>query len=383
MTKVDNAKSLADFYSRYDAPIALSLIAMPPKANLTSIRRIFTSEPFTFLVGDSKSKIVVNGAAIAQLSPALDTLVNGSMKEAHAKTAEIPDITEEEFVRFCQFAYTGDYSPVQSKQASSDPGPSSEQGEPTPPASNRNGGLHDESKEDVDETWPASPVIKKYGKKGARTKAKPVEPAPPATPKVEPKTEKPLTLNGHHGINGVNGTSTQSIWDSLTPPSSPQSPQPSAYSPFGSKKDNLRSKFDRREYCTTTPKQLSLSACEPVPNSSPEEDYGPVLLGHARLYVLGDKYDIPSLRNLALYKLHKTLVVHTLYDERFVDVVDLAKFVYDNTNDKPDEALRSLVVEYVACEIEMIGKAQEFDQLMEQGGPFVRDLWKLTRTNLL
>ena len=39
------------------------------------------------------------------------------------------------------------------------------------------------------------------------------------------------------------------------------------------------------------------------------DDYTPNLLGHARLYVLADKYDIESLKALVLHKLHDTLQI--------------------------------------------------------------------------
>jgi hypothetical protein len=47
----------------------------------------------------------------AHLSVPLSRLMMGSMREAKAGEGELMDVDEQTFVRFCQYAYTGDYSP--------------------------------------------------------------------------------------------------------------------------------------------------------------------------------------------------------------------------------------------------------------------------------
>lgn len=54
--------------------------------------------------------IVVHAAALAATSTQMDRLINGQMKEANDKRAEIPDISVEDFTRFCEYAYRGDYA---------------------------------------------------------------------------------------------------------------------------------------------------------------------------------------------------------------------------------------------------------------------------------
>lgn len=66
-------------------------------------------------------------------------------------------------------------------------------------------------------------------------------------------------------------------------------------------------------------------------NEGPDEDYIPVFLGHARVYVFAEKYDIQDLKLLALQKLQHQLAIHTLYIERVCEIMSLLKYVYANT----------------------------------------------------
>ena len=126
---------------------------------------------------------------------------------------------------------------------------------------------------------------------------------------------------------------------------------------------------------------------EPQPNSSPRQDFTPVFLAHARLYDFASMYLVQPLRALALYKLHKTLMSFQLYTRRVSDVLELARYAYDHGSDRKPEGtiddLRELVVEYIACELDTIGKHKEFKQLIEEGGEFVGDFWDVVRVDLL
>jgi hypothetical protein len=108
------------------------------------------------------------------------------------------------------------------------------------------------------------------------------------------------------------------------------------------------------------------------------EDFTPVFLGHASLYVFAEKWGIESLKALTLNKIHQTLVKFTLYESRCEDIVELVNFSYSNDN-TPDlenslDDLRALVTQYVMCELESLLKAPEFISLQEQQGLFSRDL---------
>lgn len=121
----------------------------------------------------------------------------------------------------------------------------------------------------------------------------------------------------------------------------------------------------------------------PVGKTDPEQDFTPVFLSHARLYVLGNKYGIDNLVCLALHKLHETLTLFRLFENRASDVIELVRYAYDNTQQSSDDALRALVVEYIGAEIDVIGRSPEFRELLEEGGEFVVDFWKTVQLHLL
>ena len=150
-----------------------------------------------------------------------------------------------------------------------------------------------------------------------------------------------------------------------------------------SRKVNLRRSFDIKFTCSTLPRQRIVSSCETIPNSHAKQDYTGVFLAHAGLYVFADKYGIEPLESLSLHKLHITLKSFTLYRARVGDILKLVRYAYENGPDYEKNKLRTLVSEYVACEIDTIGETKRFLALMEEGGPFVRDFWKLVQKNLL
>lgn len=69
------------------------------------------------------------------------------------------------------------------------------------------------------------------------------------------------------------------------------------------------------------------------------------------------------------------------YDQRVGDVVELARYAYDNGPDRSKAGsaneLRQLVVEYMAYEVDTIGKHIAFQALLEEGGEFVTDFWAI------
>jgi hypothetical protein len=150
-----------------------------------------------------------------------------------------------------------------------------------------------------------------------------------------------------------------------------------------SRKVNLRRSFDTKFICSTLPRQRIINSCEVTPNSHAKQDYTGVFLAHAGLYVFADKYGIEPLESLSLHKLYMTLKSFTLYRARIGDILKLVRYAYENGPDYESNKLRALVSEYVACEIDTIGKAKRFLALMEEGGLFVRDFWKLVQKYLL
>jgi hypothetical protein len=83
-----------------------------PAFRQTHNDRILTSPIFTFLIGEDKTEFKVHSSAIAKQSDALHALINQPMAEAASRTVVMKDVNCSTFVRFCRFAYTGDYEAV-------------------------------------------------------------------------------------------------------------------------------------------------------------------------------------------------------------------------------------------------------------------------------
>ncbi|KAK6843833.1 hypothetical protein PG987_004693 [Apiospora arundinis] len=71
---------------------------------------IISSKTFRFLVGPQKREFTVHEAVLTSVSEKLKALIEGNMKEAQEQLAVFDFVDEYTFARFCEFAYTGDYS---------------------------------------------------------------------------------------------------------------------------------------------------------------------------------------------------------------------------------------------------------------------------------
>lgn len=72
--------------------------------------RLILSPRFTFLVGQEKKAIVVHAAAIAAVSQQLDALINNGIKESEERCGKLENVQVDDFIRFCEYAYRGDYT---------------------------------------------------------------------------------------------------------------------------------------------------------------------------------------------------------------------------------------------------------------------------------
>ncbi|KAK1249009.1 hypothetical protein MKX08_007229, partial [Trichoderma sp. CBMAI-0020] len=74
---------------------------------------ILLSQPFKFIIGHRKKLFTIHENAVYRLSKSLNDLLNGSMKEANEHCVYWEDVDEKTFLRFAQWAYTGEYSPAE------------------------------------------------------------------------------------------------------------------------------------------------------------------------------------------------------------------------------------------------------------------------------
>jgi hypothetical protein len=301
----------------------------PIKLKLGSFVR---SQQFTFFIGQEGEPIVVHSAAIAATSQQLNALINGGMGEAATRCARIEDVKVDDFIRFCEYAYRGDYTTPPWEEVLQDPNPRS---------------IDCEKNE---YTEPRSVLPPKKKKKAKHWLMEAVSDAGQDVPYEDPPADVPT-----HGTPII----------SRTP---------------------LRAQFNSRTYLIEGGlKAQILQQFEPKPNTAVDQNFTPVLLAHARLYCFAHLRLIEPLRALTLDKLHKTLMNFKLFTARIGDIIELARFAYSNADlpDRRDDGtiddLRKLVVEYFVCEIDTIGKCDEFVKYMEEGGEFVGDFWRMAR----
>ncbi|CZR51297.1 uncharacterized protein PAC_01172 [Phialocephala subalpina] len=302
-----------------------------PKLSLWT--SVFRSKQFVFVVGENQAAFTVHAAIIAKQSKALDVLINGSMGEASDGKAIFEDVEEDTFIRFCQFAYAGDYTTPDFTHI-----PITELPDISPPAAISYGASttdRDDSRFIEPEPVPDAPV-----------------PAAPVPVQDDPEPEPAPADFG---------------WGST--PKKAKKP---------SKRSLLRQSLHDQLYDTETIRTILAGRCEVRQNSAPTEDYTTVFLGHAQLYVFAEKWGIKSLKTLALFKLHKTLTTFTLYAARRPDIVELLRYTFSN-NHTPDlvdamDDLRSLVMLYTACEVENLIHCPDFLSLIGEGGQLAQNL---------
>lgn len=304
----------------------------------TKSQNVYTSPPFKFIV--EGQSFYLHAALVSQHSRPLDRMMNGDMSEAQKGYAVLKEVEEDTFGRFAEWANKGYYTPGEVIILLDDT--SSERSIAEDGESKKRMKSISEPAEGLEES--ESPV----------NPATPVEVAPPL-PRyfAQPQTFRYRTI----------ASPVSSIRES-----------PNRNSPSRSQ---LKESFIHRKAVV---RQESISIPPPPPNKGPEEDYTDVFLSHAQLYVFAEKYDIQTLRMLALENLQTTLAIFTLYEARTGDIIALLRYVYANTSKPIDgvEDLRTLLTHYMGYEMDTLMKDEEFRDLMvADGGPLLGDYMKM------
>jgi hypothetical protein len=278
------------------------------------------------------------------------------MKEAKLREVNWPDVNRETFIRLCEFAYLQDYTPPAFEQR-----PYSEDSmSPAPEVT----ALKNHEFWDGWDGWTSSQRRKKERegrKRGIPARLEDITPEPEPEPYPEPEPE-PYPES------------------EPAPAPAPESEQPEPELPFKERDisdGDLRREFLTLQYIPT--KQTH--RFNTTGNTGPSQDFTPVFLGHAELYVLADIYGIEPLRQLILYKLRQTMGAFTIYEENVASIIEFVRFVYQNTPSRNGEidSLRKLTTHYVASVLGQIGDREDFGELLVEGGEFVMDLWRTIR----
>ncbi|KAL8858394.1 MAG: hypothetical protein Q9178_005075 [Gyalolechia marmorata] len=300
---------------------------LQPSSSSTKASEVYTSTPFKFVV--EGNAFYLHAALVSRHSRPLDRMMNGDMSEAQKGYAVLEDVDEGTFGRFTEWAYEGYYTSGEVILRSLD--------NPTPERI-----VEEEAPEPTGELLPPDD-----------------EPLPP--PEVMPIDSEYGWGFGQPSL-GKKSKKKHGKGDDST---------------IVTSRTQLKESFIRRK---ATVRRDSISVPPPHPNQGPEEDYTGVFLSHAQLYVFAEKYDIQTLRTLALENLQNILAIFTLYEERTGDIISLLRYIYANTSEPIDgiEDLRTLLTHYVGYEMDTLMKDEDFRDLMiTDGGALLGDFMKM------
>jgi hypothetical protein len=146
----------------------------------------------------------------------------------------------------------------------------------------------------------------------------------------------------------------------------------------------LQGVFANTAYTTTVPRVFGTNT-KKSHGMSANENHTSVFIAHAAMHALAINYEITKLKTLSLQKLADKLMRFDCKAERVGDVLALVRYVYttESTMSRDMPELTDLVVRYVVSEVSGFGNSEEFEELLMEGGGFVKDFWRIVYTNLL
>ncbi|CAM1511308.1 Fc.00g088210.m01.CDS01 [Cosmosporella sp. VM-42] len=392
--------------------------ADPTKSESAYFEESLASKPFLFVVGEEKREYHVHKELVAQLSPVLNALVNGNMREAQEGRVEWLDLDIDTFVRFAKYAYSGDYT------------------EAEPEILSHGGEVKKEGEEPVQDVQEYANIIvpheedegSEISEDGDSEDGSAMESGDDDEEGIdqEDDDEEMDNEDGESGISDASSTLTNGgVWE-YGPgyPSYDQMPIPSAlpysietylqvckaqirkyklaqaeadlvynrrhphkrrrlevmdyrYPPFQhdpqiGPKFGAMVRFSKVPVTKPSNPNASGQHWSPMVNTQRHQSFEPVFLSHARLYVLADKYGIIPLKALTVYRLHLTLRHFNLFEERISDLTTLVEEIYNNTVE--EDPARRVVSTYFACVVEHIRTCDDFKGVLRRTGDFADDL---------
>ena len=139
-------------------------------------------------------------------------------------------------------------------------------------------------------------------------------------------------------------------------------PQPKGSALVSSQSSGCR-KFSELRYGGTT------SSSQNGYYEPPTAPYPTLFMNHTHLYFLAEKYDIDTLRALALKKLHQCLCYFPLHDDSYDDIIDFVLYVYENTLTRAKmDPLREMITKYLAEKAQCVVYSPQGKMLIKVGG---------------
>lgn len=261
-------------------------------------------------------------------------------------------MSKETFERFVQFAYTGDYSI---------PSPVSRTRVTTPKMAGTD----------------VSPLLSRQGTSNGELEWEQTvkEDDKPLAVSIDPRDEFEFFRTPKKDKKKKKGISPWPEPEPVEELPSRREPYPEPRSP------QLPTKLLALSYPLSAPRNNYEDSCEPAKSLEKGQSYSNVFLSHASLFLLADYHLIDSLKDLALFKLHKTLCGFDLDGENTVDIIDLARYAYSDEgrgSKKGVGSLRSLICQFMAEKALILSSDTGFAELLSEGGQLPVDLFKFT-----
>ncbi|KAL4801660.1 hypothetical protein BDV18DRAFT_148488 [Aspergillus unguis] len=114
---------------------------------------------------------------------------------------------------------------------------------------------------------------------------------------------------------------------------------------------------------------------ERVVNTDPRADHAEIFLSHAKVYQLGFRTNWVSLCAWSLYRLLHLLANFTLFDERTGDIVQLLKFVFEDS--EYIENMHDILQDYAAWNVETLMQDADFQQLLDRVPSLQKAIFRL------
>ncbi|KAH7165585.1 hypothetical protein EDB81DRAFT_258188 [Dactylonectria macrodidyma] len=394
------------------------------KADNATFTESLTSKPFLFVIGKERKEFHIHAELFAKLSPALNILVNGRMREACEREVHWPDTDTETFVRFAKFAYSHDYAEAEpdiltpdpeaksvSKQRPVDltfPEDNEESGSGEDDEEEEDGEEDDgEDDEEDDDDMSSTSVSDDDG--DAEDDDEEGDPSEHnnavdiSSTDDESDSDDSSTLSDSQADTDYHifAFSIKEFIDDYfhAPPAQP----PAGYGldmhrsegHFGHLQKRRRLSRDYRvdprlhgKYeamkqfeafdlpCIKDPVTHTVAATRWKfrQNNDPFESYRPVFLSHATLYTLADKYGVEDLKALTLRRLHASLMAFTIFRERIPDLVALVYVIYRNTIEK--DPARKLIAAFFSCIGKDVRDSPDFRVALRCEGDFAHDVFQ-------
>ena len=310
-------------------------------------------------MGPDKRELVVHADEVAPLSTSLNSLLkNEAFAEANSRRIVWDDVEVDTFLRFIQFAYTGDYEEPSSAVTDGETGASAR------------ADYEDDLGIVEDTVW--SQFVLRPQRRGRQWRCTSCKTLFYDSEMDNGCPRCPCVFYSRHYSYSTHEVKEP---EDASVASSDKLSFPKDHGLSERRSEAIRSAVFNDKAFGELPDEDIIKLSKNVDNVE-ESDVWQIIFDHAKLYVLAEKWDIEKLRTLCVRKLQLCLGDIKIDAEAMPELFDFVRFVFDNTATSKD-LLRGLVTHLVAAEImtEQMGSRKGFLNLLAEVPDFAVALW--------